>query len=63
MVDRCFDFIIYTIWPTIWVNFEGPWNEKSWYILWPLCNLVAIWYFFPRFGLLNEEKSGYPGRK
>jgi hypothetical protein len=20
----------------IWVHFGGPWNEKSWYIIWPL---------------------------
>jgi hypothetical protein len=20
----------------IWVHFEGPWNEKSWYFLWPV---------------------------
>jgi hypothetical protein len=24
-----------------------------WYILWPLCNLVVIWYIFYRFGTLN----------
>jgi hypothetical protein len=58
----------------ILVSFVGPWNEKSWYILWPfgihyinlvflrpLGNLVAIWYIFPCFGILNEEKSGNPG--
>jgi hypothetical protein len=56
----------------IWVNF---WDEKGWYILWPsgiyygyfvhfcpFCNLVAIWYIFPRFGMLCQEKSGNPGR-
>jgi hypothetical protein len=53
----------------IWVHFVGAWNGKSWYtlrpfgigILWPLGNLVAIWYIFPRFGMLCQEKSGQPG--
>jgi hypothetical protein len=31
------------------------------YILWPFGNLVAIWYIFPRFGILNKEESGNPG--
>jgi hypothetical protein len=31
-----------------------------WYILWPLCNLVAIWYICPRFGTWCQEKSGNP---
>jgi hypothetical protein len=31
-----------------------------WYILWPIGNLVAIWYTFPRFGILCREKSGTP---
>jgi hypothetical protein len=30
------------------------------YILWPFGNLVAIWYIFPRFGILCHEKSGIP---
>jgi hypothetical protein len=39
-----------------------------WNTSWPfgtfyghLLNLVVIWYILPRFGLLNEEKSGNPG--
>jgi hypothetical protein len=28
---------------------------------WPFRNLVPIWYIFPCFGTLNEEKSGSPG--
>jgi hypothetical protein len=60
----------------IWVNFVVPGNGKGWYILlqigiyyghlvhvWPFGNLVAIWYIFPRFGILCREKSGNPGRK
>jgi hypothetical protein len=27
-------------------------------ILWPLGNVVVIWYIFPRFGILCQEKSG-----
>jgi K+-transporting ATPase A subunit len=30
------------------------------YILWPLCNLAAIWYISPLIGVLNKEKSGNP---
>jgi hypothetical protein len=32
------------------------------YILWPFGNLVAIWYIFPHFGILCQEKSGNPAR-
>jgi hypothetical protein len=31
-----------------------------WYILWPFGTLLAVWYIFPRFGILNKEKSGNP---
>jgi hypothetical protein len=31
-----------------------------WYFLWPYNNLAEIWYIFPRFGLLCQEKSGNP---
>jgi hypothetical protein len=30
-------------------------------ILGPFDNFVAIWYIFPRVGILNKEKSGNPG--
>jgi hypothetical protein len=29
-------------------------------MLWPFGNLVVIWYIFPRFGILCQEKSGNP---
>jgi hypothetical protein len=32
-----------------------------WYILRPYGNIVVIWYIFPRFGQLCQEKSGNPG--
>jgi hypothetical protein len=32
----------------------------SWYILWPFGNVAVIWYSFPRFGILCQEKSGNP---
>jgi hypothetical protein len=32
-----------------------------WYILRPFGNVVVIWYIFPRFGVLFQEKSGNPG--
>jgi hypothetical protein len=57
----------------IWVNFGGPWNRKCWYILLSFeyfevilyiirafGNVVVIWYIFPRFGILCQEKSGNP---
>jgi hypothetical protein len=34
-----------------------------WYILWPFCNVVVIWFIFPRFGILCQEKSGNPGEE
>jgi hypothetical protein len=35
-----------------------------WYSLWPFCNVVVIWYIFPRSGILCQEKSsGSPDRK
>jgi hypothetical protein len=30
------------------------------YILRPFCNVAATWCIFPRFGILNKEKSGNP---
>jgi hypothetical protein len=51
----------------IGVNFEGPWNGKVWYILWPfeiyyshLGNLAAIWCMFPRFVILCQSKIWQP---
>jgi hypothetical protein len=36
-----------------------------WNILWAngisFGNCVVIWYIFPRFGILSQEKSGNPG--
>jgi hypothetical protein len=29
-----------------------------WCILWPVGNVVVIWYIFPLFGILCQEKSG-----
>jgi hypothetical protein len=31
-----------------------------WYILWPFGNVVVIWLYFSRFGILCLEKSGNP---
>jgi hypothetical protein len=30
------------------------------FILWPFGNVAEIWYIFPRFGILCQEKSGNP---
>jgi hypothetical protein len=59
------DVIFFKPKTSIWVNFEGLWDGKSWYvfgllenftaiwyILWPMGNLVVIWNIFPRFGIL-----------
>jgi hypothetical protein len=58
-----------------WVNFGRSCNGRCWYILWPFglfyCHLVyivsiwymylmVIWYIFPRFGMLYQDKSGNP---
>jgi hypothetical protein len=32
------------------------------YMLRPFGNFLDIWYIFPRFGILCQEKSGNPGR-
>jgi hypothetical protein len=54
----------------IWVNSGGPKNgifyvhleyyAAIWYILWPFGDVLVIWYIFPRFGILYQEKSGNP---
>jgi hypothetical protein len=33
-------------------------STSIWYILLPFGNLAAIWYIFPCFGILCQEKSG-----
>jgi hypothetical protein len=60
----------------IWVYFGGPWNAKCCFILCPfgifyshlvyifnvhLVILSSFGIFFPRFGILYQEKSGNPG--
>jgi hypothetical protein len=51
----------------IWFILEGKgWKmlvyfTAIWYILWPFGNVAEIWYIFPRFGILCQEKSGNPG--
>jgi hypothetical protein len=63
----------------IWVNFGGSCNGRCWYlycmdvwsIFWNFSDIfnvhlvyfVVIWYIFPRFGMLYQEKSGNPGKK
>jgi hypothetical protein len=44
---------------TFYVHLE--YSTAVWYILGPFCNLVVIWYIFPSFGTLYQEKSGDPG--
>jgi hypothetical protein len=59
----------------IWVNFGGSNIWRFWYILWtfgPFYSVLVhfmdilynLWWFsifFPRFGILYQEKSGNPG--
>jgi hypothetical protein len=59
---------------SIWVNLEGPFIRRCWFILWTfgvgiyghliflgrLEYFVVIWYIFPRFGMLYREKPGNP---
>jgi hypothetical protein len=57
----------------LWVNVVGSCYGKSWYILWSFDLFYSHWkYFmailyifgnlvnFPRFGILDQEKSGNP---
>jgi hypothetical protein len=53
----------------IWVNFGGPCVGRCWYILLTfgqfsrhLVYFMAIWYSFPLFGTLYQEKSGNPAK-
>jgi hypothetical protein len=54
----------------IWVNFlEGHAGEDVWSISRPLVvfyghsvPFMIIWYIFPRFGILFQDKSGNPGQ-
>jgi hypothetical protein len=32
-------------------------------VIWPFGNVVVIWYIFPHFGILCQEKSGNPDAK
>jgi hypothetical protein len=32
------------------------------YVVWLFSNFVVIWYIFPRFGILCQEKSGIPAQ-
>jgi hypothetical protein len=52
----------------ICVDFVGSSNGRCWIVYVHLAYCVAIWYilprfgtFFPRFGMLHQEKSGNPG--
>jgi hypothetical protein len=33
------------------------------YILWTFGIVRGLWYIFPRYGILYQEKSGNPGRE
>jgi hypothetical protein len=50
----------YILWPFGLYYGRLVYFMDIWYILWQFCNLVAIWYTFPCFGLLNKETSGNP---
>jgi hypothetical protein len=34
--------------------------KAIWHMVGPFGNLMAIWYLFPRFGILCQDKSGNP---
>jgi hypothetical protein len=52
--------IWYILWPFGISNGHLVCLLAIWYILWPYGNFVAIWHVFPRFGILNQEKSVNP---
>jgi hypothetical protein len=35
---------------------------EIWEVLWPFGKFVLIWYIFPVFGIVYQEKSGNPGQ-
>jgi hypothetical protein len=48
-----------------WIHLEGAQERKMflnfkaiWYILCPFSKFGVIWYIFPRFGILHQNKSG-----
>jgi hypothetical protein len=55
----------------IWLNFGRSCNGRCWSILWPfgigILRPFGIFYgylvYFPRFGMLYQEKSGNPVRR
>jgi hypothetical protein len=38
-----------------------PYLTAIGYTFWPFGIFMVIWYIFPRFGMLHQEKSGNPG--
>jgi hypothetical protein len=32
-----------------------------WNLIWSFGNFMSVWYIFPRFGILNKDKSGSRG--
>jgi hypothetical protein len=46
----------YILWPF------GQFSSHLAYILWPFGIFCGDLVYFPRFGMLNQEKSGNPGR-
>jgi hypothetical protein len=52
------------------VKFGGSCTSRCWYILWPFglfrgycVYITAIWYIFPRFGILYQGITGDPGQQ
>jgi hypothetical protein len=43
------------------VHFLVIWYIFGHLVLWSFGILVAIWYLFPPFGILYQDKSGNPG--
>jgi hypothetical protein len=43
------------------VNGQVEYITAIWCILGIFGNLLVIWYIFPSFGILYQEKSGAPG--
>jgi hypothetical protein len=56
--------MLMVIWHIVWPFgiFMGIGNKRTaiWYVNGHLAYCMAIWYTFPRFGMLRQEKSGSP---
>jgi hypothetical protein len=49
------------IWYILWPSGIFYGHLLYFMAIWPFGNVVVVWYIFPPFGILCQEKSGNPG--